>query len=268
MIKYYGGKTRLVKIFEKYLPKENFENIIDLFIGGGCCTELLERKYGSRQHYIINDIDENLINFYRVIENSDLDELTNYFNLNREKYNLEQIKDFRKCLKDKKFFNEIEQSFYYYTCIYCGYGGKPYATPTKDKYSNYTRRDIREDLKKCKSSICNFNVDILNEDYRNIIFSNSFYYCDPPYCKVGAKEYYGQNGENHKNFNHEDFCKFVSMLSSMNNKIMISYEDSKTIRDLYKDWNIVEIDKNTTNYNPRTKKSDTIKTNELLIMNY
>ena len=58
------------------------------------------------------------------------------------------------------------------------------------------------------------------------------------------------------------------MLSSMNNKIMISYEDSETIRELYKDWNIVEIDKNTINYNPRTKKSDTIKTNELLIMNY
>ena len=34
MIKYYGGKTKLVKIFEKYLPKENFENIIDLFVGG------------------------------------------------------------------------------------------------------------------------------------------------------------------------------------------------------------------------------------------
>ena len=35
MIKYYGGKTRLIKIFEKYLPTENFENIIDLFVGGG-----------------------------------------------------------------------------------------------------------------------------------------------------------------------------------------------------------------------------------------
>jgi hypothetical protein len=54
----------------------------------------------------------------------------------------------------------------------------------------------------------------------------------------------------------------------MNNKIMISYEDSETIRELYKDWNIVEINKNTTNYNPRTKKSDIIKTDELLIMNY
>ena len=29
-----------------------------------------------------------------------------------------------------------------------------------------------------------------------------------------------KNGENHKNFNHEDFCKFVNMLSSMNNKII------------------------------------------------
>ena len=44
MIKYYGGKTRLIKIFEKYLPTENFENIIDLFVGGGCCTELLEKN--------------------------------------------------------------------------------------------------------------------------------------------------------------------------------------------------------------------------------
>jgi DNA adenine methylase len=228
----------------------------------------LQKRYGSNQHYIINDIDENLINFYKIVENSDLNELTNYFELNREKYNLEQIKGFREILKNKLFENEIEWAFYYYTCVYCGYGGKPYATPTKDKYSNYAKRDIKKDLQKCKNSLCNFDIDILNKEYKNIIFSNSFYYCDPPYCKVGATEYYGQNGENHKNFNHEDFFNFVNMLSNMNNKIMISYEDSEPIRKLYKNWNIIGIDKNTTNYNPKTKKSDIIKTNELLIMNY
>ena len=48
MIKYYGGKTKLVKIFEKYLPTENFENIIDLFVGGGMLYWIIRKKVWFR----------------------------------------------------------------------------------------------------------------------------------------------------------------------------------------------------------------------------
>jgi site-specific DNA-adenine methylase len=52
MIKYYGGKTRLVKIFEEYLPDEKFENIIDLFVGGGVVLNYC--KSGMAQTNIIS----------------------------------------------------------------------------------------------------------------------------------------------------------------------------------------------------------------------
>lgn len=264
MIKYYGGKTRLLKYIKNYLPKGEI-HIVDLFCGGGSCTELFQSVYGNKADYVLNDIDTNLINFYTTIQNSNIHELSNAFCAMRNNYTFENIKVFRNHLQNRIFQDNIEWAFFYYTCVYCGYGGKPYATPTMDKYNQYMNRDIYLDLVRCKK--CLSKSTILNQSYQNIIYDDVFYYCDPPYCKVGANEYYGQSGENHKNFNHTDFYNYITKIAKTN-RVLISYEDSEYIRDLYRDWTIVPIIKHTVNYNPGTKKSETLQTNEILVMNY
>lgn len=178
-------------------------------------------------------------------------------------FTFDEIKQYRKILKEEK--DEYLKAFYYYTCVYCGYGGKPYASPTKDKFNQYKKRNVSKDLILCRDTL--FNCELRNEDYKNIKYSNCLYYCDPPYNNVGDNTYYGYNGNNHKNFNHLEFYEYISEISKTN-KIIISYEDSEEIQNIYKNFNIHKINKKTINFNPNNKKNETLQTNELLITNY
>lgn len=107
----------------------------------------------------------------------------------------------------------------------------------------------------------------MSKDYSEIKLKNFLYYCDPPYYKVGDNTYYGLKGKSHKDFDHIRFFEYITNIAK-ENKVIISYEDSEPIRELYKDWNIVGLSKKTVNFNPNNKNNETLKTPELLIMNY
>lgn len=202
------------------------------------------------------------MNFYYLAKN-DVSTLFEIIIDNRQDVTFEEVKRFRYELDTEQ--NEYIRAFKYYTCIYCGYGGKPYASPTQDKFNQYKRRDVWKDLKLCRDTL--FNCELFSKDYKEIKLNNWLYYCDPPYCKVGDNTYYGLKGKTHKDFNHISFFEYITEISK-NNKVIISYEDSEIIRNLYKDWNIVSLNKKTVNFNPNNKNNETLQTNELLIMNY
>lgn len=62
LIKHVGGKSKEIKYFEKYIPK-NFERYIEPFVGGGAVFFHLEHK-----NNIINDYDYFIIYLYRLIK--------------------------------------------------------------------------------------------------------------------------------------------------------------------------------------------------------
>lgn len=63
LIKWSGGKSDEIKIFEKYFP-DNYDTYIEPFIGGGSVYFYLNPKKA-----IINDIHKELIDFYMSISN-------------------------------------------------------------------------------------------------------------------------------------------------------------------------------------------------------
>jgi len=63
MLKYRGGKSREISLFEKYIPRD-FDTYIEPFLGGGAIYFYLEPE-----HAIINDINEKLISFYLNVRN-------------------------------------------------------------------------------------------------------------------------------------------------------------------------------------------------------
>ena len=95
--------------------------------------------------------------------------------------------------------------------------------------------------------------------------SDYFIYLDPPYYGNKKTGLYGNNGELHKYFDHDKMFEWVEKHSS-NNKIMISYDDSPYIRELYKDYNIYNFDfvYSMTNTGGNLCK----KGNEIVITNY
>lgn len=65
LIKWPGGKSSEIKYIEKMLPK--FDRYVEPFFGGGALYfDLMPEKA------VINDISDNLINFYRLIKENDL----------------------------------------------------------------------------------------------------------------------------------------------------------------------------------------------------
>lgn len=262
MIKYYGGKKWLAKIIENFLPCCDCETFVDLFVGGGSISDVLSLRFPNT---VINDKDRNLINFYSCVKNIPIDKMVFYFETRRDCTTFDDVRTFRYRLDSDLHLPDLERAFLYYSCVYCGYGGKPYASPTSDKYNQYKKRNIKKDLAFCKSTLS--RCDVKCEDYHNVMLQNAIYYCDPPYAKVGDNTYYGNKGNAHKEFDHLDFFNYISEISK-NNFVMISYEDSEYIRNLYRGWNIVELPKKTVNYNPGKDKSETLTTNELLILNY
>lgn len=261
MLAYYGGKSRLVKYIEPLLPATNEVNgFVDLFVGGGSVSDVLSKHYS---HGIINDIDLNLIRFYRALK-SNADEVKRIILDRRESLTLDGIRGFKNDIFSDN--DDLSVAFKYFTLIYTMYSNKPYSTPTSKNLRLFRTRNIDKDFDKISNTLKSID-EIRNDDFHKVMYEGMFYYCDPPYWKVGNNDYYGKNGENHRNFDHNDFFSWISSIS-MKNKVMISYEDSFEVRELYKDWTLVEIPKKSAYYDAKSKEMKYKITNELLIKNY
>lgn len=260
MIKYYGGKSWIGKLLQNYLPQETPSTFIDVFVGGGNVVDKVYKNFGK---CIINDIDKNLINFYEVIKANDISMVCHRFEHWREKLQFDDLKQFREKLSgdidDKMYF-----AYMYFTMNQCGFSGKCYDSGTIGNFNKYLVMDIRHYLIPIKD--CLQYCEIHNKDYHDILYKGCMYYFDPPYAEVGQNNYYGYKGKNHKGFDHTEFRDFVNDIAK-DNFVLISYEDSPTIRELYKDYNIVKIDKKSVFYSS-TEGVKSKDTNEVLIFNY
>lgn len=86
---------------------------------------------------------------------------------------------------------------------------------------------------------------------------NAFFYCDPPYSS-GA----GYAVVSTAKFEHE---RLRDTLKNIKGRFLLSYDDAPKIRELYKDFNIIEVER-INGINRKDIKNNIYK--ELLICNY
>ncbi|QVJ96009.1 DNA adenine methylase [Mycoplasma mycoides] len=138
---------------------------------------------------------------------------------------------------------------------------------------NYTKKRLDYFIKRLDNGWVNklnqYNkilqtIDITHFDYKQIlknIINNknkiTKLYADPPY--------FNKTGMYKNSFTIQDHIDLYNLLSELKvkTKIVISYNDEPFIKELYKDWNIIEINK--TNVCGINKNSSKVK--ELLITN-
>lgn len=226
---------------------------------GGSVSDYLAKHYSKG---ICNDIDRNLMNFYWVAYNKE-DELKQYIYNNRASLEFDQVNNFKHELSNES--NDLIRAFKYYCCIFNGYSGKPYETITRYNLNKFKTRKIEKDFDKIRTTLS--KCELSSTDYHNLQGNNKLFYCDPPYFKVGKNTYYGYKGENHKEFDHYEFARWIKEIGKTN-YFIISYEDSDEIRELYKNYNIITIDKKSVYYDSKEKITKSKGTNEVLIMNY
>lgn len=291
-LKWAGGKTQLLDKINEELPRDidNYKRYIEPFIGAGAVFFNLINN-DRFEEYIINDINEKLINLYKIIRDN-VDEFICEIEMLREEYlksNTEEkselFYDIRSKFNTEKNDN-MKLAVYFLFLNKTAFNGL-YRENSKGefnvpwgKYENpsfFDESQIREisRLLNLKNNKNENRVKILNcrfEELEEYIDSNTFVYMDPPYRPVTKG---GFNSYNKSSFNDDSQIKlaeFYRRIDLKGAKLMLSNSDPKNLDEedeffdeLYNGFNIQRIyAKRSINSNGAGRGNIT----ELLITNY
>lgn len=232
-LRWAGGKSKMIKILDEFFPKE-IEKYLETFTGGGSVLLHILQKYSPKVAYA-NDIDGMLINYYNNVKDNPQEVI-------------DECLDFKNNFDSETFaekFKTLDRNIasHFFTSNKASFSGlnRNYSSQAFDR--NFTLRCINK-IQDVSNVIQ--NVNFVNDDFANLDekigdIEGYFIYLDPPYFGNKDKGLYGEKGKLHKEFNHMELFEWVKKHSE-NNKIMLSYDDSPFIRELYKDYNIYSFD--------------------------
>ena len=250
-IKWAGGKKRLLIELENRLP-ENIDEYTyyEPFIGGGALFLYLQPKKA-----VINDINAELMNTWRVIKDSpeELISIISKMKNAKEEYYAIRSWDRLQFWKDKKSPSERAARFIYLNKL-CfngiwrenksGFMNVPYNGNTKSisDLVNF------ENIQNISAYLNDANVKILNCDYNKLIkkeysYSETFWYLDPPYADLDNRktfDSYNANTVNNDIF-HENLRNNFTILSDNLALVMESNSNATSVRELYKDYHIDDV---------------------------
>jgi len=237
-LRYPGGKTRacvkLDNILNEYFKIDSIKLLVSPFFGGGSFEFFVQNKYNIP--IIANDKFTPLFNFWNCAKtkNEDL-----YNNLcTKIDVTKDQFTKYRDEIMDHAD-EPLKQAIYYFIINRCSFSGATLSGGFSEEASKgrFTQSSI-ERIKKLNLS----NIEFFNDDFSDFLnkkfIKNRIVFLDPPYYLGKGSKLYGKNGDMHENFDHNELYKKISK----KNKWIMTYNDCKFIRDLYKNFTIVDID--------------------------
>ena len=259
-LRYPGGKSKAIDPISKLIP--NFKEFREPFVGGGSVFIYLKQKFSSKTFWI-NDIYTNLYHFW-----SECKENPNKL--------IESILEFRSKYPDGKelhrfllaninSFDKIKKAAAFFIFNRITFSGTTESGGFSQAAFHKRFTDSSIERVKALSKIL-INTRITNLDYEEVI-SNAgddvFLFLDPPYYSATKSALYGKNGNLHKTFDHE---RFANVIKQTKHKWLITYDDSKYIRNLFSFANIKTWD---LTYGMRNVSKDSNQIGkELFISNY
>lgn len=246
-----GGKSQLAKDIIERMPSHSL--YVEVFGGGLSVLYSKPKPRVQRYREVVNDINSELINLHRIIQTrpDTLSKTLSSMLISREIfYNIKK--------RHYKPRNDVERAAFYFYLIFQSFGskGEHFAMSAKSRRPKDIYKSFQIWAERLKF------VTIENMDFNKLISiydrPEAFFYCDPPY--VGTEHYYKNTG----GFNIDKHIELRDSLKMIKGKFLISYNDCDVVRDLYKDFNIIQTKEIT--YTLSDKGYKTVK--EVFITNY
>ncbi|MEK8179277.1 DNA adenine methylase [Flavobacterium buctense] len=288
-LKWAGGKSQLINDIKSALPKEFTSQkftYVEPFVGSGAVLFWVLENFPNVEKAIINDINGDLTNTYKVIASNPEKLIAILNNFQNEYFGFENDVDGRKeyYMKQRALFNtrstdkETQAGLFIFLNRTCFNG------LFRVNKSNHFNVPIGSYI---KPTICDAEnimavskvlqrVEILTGDYRDTLIhaeQPALFYFDPPYKPLSktssfntyAKDEFGDNEQ----IQLKNFCK---ILDGLGHYWILSNSDVKGkdmtdefFDDLYEEFNISRVwAKRSINANPEKRG----KLTELLITNY
>jgi len=235
-LRYPGGKTRACKVLEETINEkfnlEDYDNFVSPFFGGGSFEFHMQNKYNL--NLIVNDKFKPLYNFWKICKTKNKDLCKKLYE-NRENITKEDFLSFRDIIINES--DILNQAYMYFIINRSSFSGATLSGGFSEEALNkrFTKSSIDrvKALKLSKVSLNNLDFeDFLDQNIneKNLIF------LDPPYYLKKKSNLYGNNGDMHESFDHE---KLFNCISKKNNWIM-TYNNCEYIKNMYKDYEILE----------------------------
>jgi DNA adenine methylase len=223
-LSYVGGKNRFISIILPMIPEHT--TYVEPFSGG---AQVFFQKKSSKVE-VLNDLDGELVNFYRVCQ-SHYEELLRYMRfliVSRDWYTRlqntppESLTDIQRAgryfyLQKNTFGGRVANQSYAIHVV----NGPGFSTArlTKLIEGAHARLD---------------KVQIEHMPYERVIAKydrpETFFYIDPPY--------YGVNGLYRFDFSHEQFEQLAEQLKTLKGKFLLSVNDHPAIREMFSAFHI------------------------------
>lgn len=222
---YVGGKSKLSKYIISIIP----EHKVYCEVFSGAAWVFFKKPESEVE--VLNDLDSDLVSFYRVVS-SHLEEF---------------LKQYRWCLANSREWFEdwknqieargltdIQRAARYYYIQRLTFGGKV-------KHRNYgvtiDRKTPRLNLMRIEEEMSAVHLRLTNVRVENLSWEkliprydrpDTFFYCDPPYF---------ESPEYKHNFEYQDFVDLAGMLATIKGKFLLSINDHPKMREVFKHFN-------------------------------
>ena len=256
LIKWSGGKSDEIKMFEKYFPK-HYTKYIEPFVGGGSVY-----FYLNPIDAVISDVHTELIDLYKSMGDGKGKEIYEFMKGSPNDENT-----YYKIRDEMKVDNELDvaKRFYYQrkTCFrgmlrYNKHGkfNIPFGKYKTINYSELTNKDYEILLN--RTEILNKGFEYVFENYND---ENYFMFLDPPYDSEFTDYGYCQFGK-------EEQKKLASCFKNTKIKCLMIIGKTKFIEELYNGYIVEEYDKKYRFKLYNNRIGDEINTKHLVIKNY
>jgi DNA adenine methylase len=274
---YVGGKNRLINQILPYFPNE-IRYFVDLF-GGGFTVGLNVLK--TSNNVIYNEIDKNLVDFYKYIYINDLNETINKIEQiirdnNLSKFSKEEYYIFReKFNTDKNYKTPLH--FYVlatHSFIYAiEYDSKGNFNMSSGASRSSFNKSIKKKLIYCIEEMQKYKIYFSNTTFEKLKIekfnSNDLIYMDPPYLATGRTGY-----AKHWSIEKEkELLKFIDKLNKRNIKFVLSNvlrdkgKSNQILIDWSKNYNTYHLNFDYSNSNHQISNKE-LPTDEVLITNF
>ncbi|WPL38593.1 DNA adenine methylase [Malacoplasma iowae] len=222
LLKWVGGKKKYCVFIHEFMLKNNirFKNFFEPFFGSGALTFFLMENYNDCK-FVINDINMQLINFYKNVRNNKEGLISEIKNINSTNLNKVLYYELRKKYNSNIDKNTTESAALFYfinkTCfngIYRVNSRGSFNTPCGSYIDKFTIKEKKFEefsnkLKKCR--ILNKNWDKAIKDSKE----GDLIYLDPPYFIDSSSRFIGYTDPK---FDVDSYKKMIDIIHKKTNE--------------------------------------------------
>jgi DNA adenine methylase len=241
-VKWAGGKGQLIEQFKPLFPKK-INNYLEPFVGSGAVFFYIIQKYKPNE-ILISDINEELINAYKVIK-SDVEKLIiklkelKKLHISKGKNHYYEIRE-----KETEYLSNIDKAARFIYLNKTCFNGL-YRVNSKGKFNvpigSYKNPEIVQEEKLRIVSKLLKNVKIKVMQFENVLDfakKDDFIYFDPPYYPLNKNSFTTYTKDVFLEKEQEKLAEIFKKLDKKGCFVMLSNSDTEFIKNLYKDYNV------------------------------